>query len=122
MASDRTHGEDRARAERASLVDESKATDGTLAFEPFDPVSTIRQARASLRRLQAVHPRGVAAQRLEEWEQLLNGPTDELLEVITSRSDRGNELRQNSPFAGVLTERERSRILESFRRVHPAEA
>ena len=88
----------------------------------FDPVSTIRQARASLRRLQAVHPRGVAAQRLEEWEQLLNGPTDELLEVITSRSDRGNELRQNSPFAGVLTERERSRILESFRRVHPAEA
>ncbi len=87
-----------------------------------DPERTIRRARASLRRLQAAHPRGVAAQRLGEWEQLLNGPIDELLEVITSRSDQGKELRQNSPFAGVLSERERSRILESFRRMHPSAA
>jgi len=59
---------------------------------------------------------------LEEWEQLLNGPIDQLLEMITSRSDRGNELRQNSPFAGVLSERERSRVLASFRRMHPTAA
>ncbi len=88
----------------------------------LDPAGTIRQARANLRRLQAVHARGVAGQRMEEWELLLNGPIDELLEVITSRSDRGNELRQNSPFAGVLSDRERSRVLDSFRRLHPAAA
>jgi excisionase family DNA binding protein len=88
----------------------------------IDPEGTIRQARSSLRRLKTTHPRGVAAQRLEEWERLLDGPIDKLLEVMTSRSERGTELRQNSPFAGVLSERERGRILDNFRRTHAAAA
>lgn len=81
----------------------------------IDPERTRRRARANLRRLKAAHPRGVAARWLGEWERLLDGPVDESLEALTSRSERGCELRQNSPFAGVLTQRERGRILENFR-------
>ncbi|HMK99875.1 MAG TPA: helix-turn-helix domain-containing protein [Acidimicrobiales bacterium] len=88
----------------------------------LDPEGTVRRARRSLRRLKATHPRGVAAQRLEEWSQLLDGPIDELLEVMVSRSEPGTELRQNSPFAGVLTQRERGLVLDNFRRTHPAAA
>jgi len=80
-----------------------------------DPERTLRRARANLRRLKAVHPRGGAARWITEWEQLLAGPVDELLEALTSRSEKGCELRQNSPFAGVLTQRDRGRILETFR-------
>ena len=87
-----------------------------------DPDGTIRRARSNLQRLKATHPRGLAAQRLEEWGQLLDGPIDELLEAMTSRSERGIELRQNSPFAGILSERERGRVLNNFRRAHAAAA
>ena len=87
-----------------------------------DPDGTIRRARSNLQRLKATHPRGLAVQRLEEWGQLLDGPIDELLEAMTSRSERGIELRQNSPFAGILSERERGRVLDNFRRAHAAAA
>lgn len=80
----------------------------------IDPERTLHRARANLRRLRAAHPRGVAERWLGEWERLLDGPIDELVEALTSRSERGCELRQNSPFAGVLTQRERGRILENF--------
>ena len=80
-----------------------------------DPERTLGRARANLRRLKAAHPRGVAAGWLGEWARLLDGPVDELLAAMTSRSERGCELRQNSPFAGVLTQRERARILANLR-------
>jgi excisionase family DNA binding protein len=79
-----------------------------------DPERTVHRARANLRRLKAAHPRGVAAHWLGEWARLLDGPVDELLEAMTSRSERGCELRQNSPFAGVLTQRERARIVANL--------
>jgi excisionase family DNA binding protein len=81
-----------------------------------DPERTMRRVGVNLRRLRAVHPRGTAARWLNEWELLVDGPLDGLLEALTERSERGCELRQNSPFAGVLTERERTRVLASFRR------
>jgi excisionase family DNA binding protein len=81
-----------------------------------DPDRTLRRARANLRALKAAHPRGVAARWLSEWERLLEAPTEEVLEALTSRSEKACELRQNSPFAGVVTERERQRALASFRR------
>lgn len=87
-----------------------------------DPESTIRQARSNLRRLRRTHPRGVGARRLEEWGRLLDGPIDNLLEAMTSRSEHGTELRQNTPFAGVLSGHERGRLLDNFRRMHSAAA
>jgi hypothetical protein len=58
--------------------------------------------------------RGQAKRWLDEWEGLLDGPLDELLTQLTSRSPKGRELRQNSPFAGVLSNEERRRVLDAW--------
>ena len=49
---------------------------------------------------------------LERWKQLVEGPFDELLERIQEESPGMTDLRQSTPFAGVLEPRERWRILE----------
>jgi hypothetical protein len=41
------------------------------------------------------------------WKELLDGPLDRLFDVLVSASPQAVNLRQNSPFAGVLTVRER---------------
>jgi excisionase family DNA binding protein len=58
--------------------------------------------------------RGQTKRWLEEWEDLLRGPAELVLDALTSKSPRARELRQNSPFAGVLTDAQRVRILEQF--------
>jgi hypothetical protein len=47
------------------------------------------------------------------WEELLSRPASEIAAVLAEDSEDGRDLRQNSPFAGVLTEPERRRILEA---------
>jgi hypothetical protein len=48
----------------------------------------------------------------EQWERVLAQPIGEVRRLITEDSDRGRDLRQNSPFAGVLSEAERRAILQ----------
>jgi hypothetical protein len=72
-----------------------------------------------LAKLKAKHSRGVSRRWLDEWETLLRGPLDRVLEALTSRAPRARELRQNSPFAGILNEQERQRVLAAFRPAHP---
>lgn len=79
-----------------------------------DPEHALVKARRNLARLQETHPRGGVSRRLSEWERLLDGPVHQVLEILTSPSPRARELRQNSPFAGVLSERERKAVLASF--------
>lgn len=45
------------------------------------------------------------------WEQLLEQPIPEIRRALVSDSPDADDLRQNSPFAGVLSEPERLRIL-----------
>lgn len=80
-----------------------------------DPQRALSMARGNLQRLLEAHPRGGAAVRLREWERILEGPVSGVLEVLTSRSPRARELRQNTPFAGILAEDERIAVLEAFR-------
>jgi excisionase family DNA binding protein len=80
-----------------------------------DPARVLAKARTNISRLKDVHARG-SGRWLEEWEQLLNGPTRDVLDALTSPSPRARELRQNSPFAGVLTDRERHAVLAGFKR------
>jgi len=79
-----------------------------------DPERTVAEARRNLRNLMAHAPRGSANIWLEEWERLLEGSLPDLLEALTSRSPRSRELRQNSPFAGVLSNEERLRVLAAL--------
>lgn len=70
--------------------------------------SNLEQMRQSVR--------GQAQSWLDEWERLLAGPVPALLGAMTSRSQYGRELRQNSPFAGVLSETERAQVLAAWHR------
>lgn len=82
-----------------------------------DPERVLALARRNLDKMLASSARGSAKVWLHEWSQLLDGPIEGVLEALTSHSPRARELRQNSPFAGVLTERERQDVLRSSERV-----
>jgi excisionase family DNA binding protein len=79
-----------------------------------DPHRATNLARRNLERMRA-STRGQARRWLDEWEDLLNGPIDELLATLVSPSPRGRELRQNSPFAGLLSEAERAKVLDAWK-------
>jgi hypothetical protein len=49
-----------------------------------------------------------------EWKTLLDGPLADLLAFMISPSEDARRLRQCSPFAGILSPRERWKIYESF--------
>ena len=44
----------------------------------------------------------VTARWAEEWLEVLDRPLDEVVAVITDPGERARQLRQTSPFAGVL--------------------
>lgn len=80
-----------------------------------DPDRVLNQARDDLRRWAATQRAdGRAVRYLQEWERVLDRGLDEVLETLTGTSARCCELRQNSPFAGVLSGPARARILRSF--------
>lgn len=49
------------------------------------------------------------------WEEVLNRPLPEIKRVLTDDDQAARDLRQNSPFAGELSEPERRKILEMIR-------
>jgi hypothetical protein len=50
-----------------------------------------------------------------EWQQILSQPVDEICTLLCSESDNAQRLRQNSPFASVLTPKEVWEIKSRFR-------
>ncbi len=89
----------------------SHAVAGRLAI---DPEAGLALARLNLEKMRGASPRGAAKVWLDEWAQLLDGPLLVLLTALTSRSPRSRELRQNSPFAGVLSDEERLSVLANL--------
>lgn len=55
----------------------------------------------------------VARPYAEAWQTALAAPLGELVVALVERSERMNDLRQVSPFAGVLDARERWRVRKS---------
>jgi hypothetical protein len=51
----------------------------------------------------------------DEWLIVLSQPLERLVELITEDNERGRELRQTTPFAGLIPPRERWRIWQSVR-------
>jgi excisionase family DNA binding protein len=80
-----------------------------------DPDGLLQRGRINIRKLQEAHPDGSPSPLLRHWEELMNGPTDELLEVLISPSQWAIELRHSSPFAGELSEKERRWVIRSTR-------
>jgi len=89
-----------------------------------DPDGVLAKAAANIERLRQVHPRGMATMWLDRWRSILDAGAEAVLSMLTSRSPDAVELRQNSPFAGVLSEAERHAVLAAFashwRREHVA--
>lgn len=80
-----------------------------------DPVVVTERATQGLGRLQRIHPEGLVSESLGEWRRIIEAGPVRVLEALTSRDSWAVELRQNSPFAGVLTQEERSAVLAAFR-------
>lgn len=80
-----------------------------------DPSGTIGRARSNLERLRNVHPTGMSAHWGSMWQSVLDEGPDRVLETLTSPTPLSVELRQNSPFAGVLNDAERLSVLAAFR-------
>lgn len=59
--------------------------------------------------------RGSARKWVMEWAHLLEGPLPDLLIALTSPSRHSRELRQMSPFAGLLSDQERQQVLRAAR-------
>jgi plasmid stability protein len=60
--------------------------------------------------------RGSQAQRwLDEWSELVDGPPARLIEVFLGEDEHSIDLRQMSPFAGVLTDPERRAAIRRAR-------
>jgi hypothetical protein len=79
-----------------------------------DPDTVLSKARANLDWLRRIHPDGMAAVWLDRWRTVLEDGAEAVLDVLTSRAPNAVELRQNSPFAGVLSEVERRAVLAAF--------
>lgn len=76
-----------------------------------NPEATITKAKHNLAAMKNSPSRGSTRVWLNEWESLLNGPMINLLQALTASTQRSRELRQNSPFAGVLSETAREQAL-----------
>lgn len=87
-----------------------------VASRLLDTEDEVRaKAERNLRTLRRADADGRAASYLDEWAHLLDGPTDTLVETLTSGRQSARDLRQVSPFAGVLTQDERQRIIKAIR-------
>ena len=79
-----------------------------------DPEPARERARQHLGRLKQMHPH--AAGLLEQWERWLDYPTDELAAKILDPGPTAREMRQVSPFVGLLRPEDRVRVLREARR------
>jgi hypothetical protein len=73
----------------------------------------LTRARARIEELLAGEPDG--ARWLREWLSLIDRGPEAVLRAMTSTDPLARELRQNSPFLGILSDKERRAVLEAFR-------
>ena len=87
------------------------------------PAKVVEKAKRNLAKFPSVidvsHP--WAAQLVSTWRRWLALPPDELARRIVEEDGwLERDMRQSSPFAGVLTEQERYKVLAEFRRAEEA--
>lgn len=78
-----------------------------------DPEPVLRRARRQLRLLTKGHEH--AAPLLRRWNGWLGLPIADLVERMLDPGQQARDMRQVSPFAGVLSARERTAVLRDFR-------
>jgi transcriptional regulator with XRE-family HTH domain len=56
----------------------------------------------------------------QEWSELLGGPLEDVVAALIDPGERGYELRQSTPFTGLIPEDERLEAVRKASRVHRA--
>jgi transcriptional regulator with XRE-family HTH domain len=79
-----------------------------------DPDSVLPKARKTLDLMMKSHPH--AAPLLTEWDAILRRPVPEIVAILLDPRPKARELRQVTPFAGVLSARERAHSYRRFAR------
>jgi excisionase family DNA binding protein len=79
-----------------------------------NPPAVLAAAAINLRRLRRMHPEGRAWDWLDRWEATLDEGVESVLDALTSSAEYAIELRNTSPFAGILPEAERRAVLAAF--------
>lgn len=77
-----------------------------------DPTGTLEYARTTIERLLEGEPAG--ARWLRQWLDLINRGPEAVMRAMASIDPIARELRQNSPFLGLLPDDERLAILDAF--------
>ena len=81
-----------------------------------DPERVLGIARDNIRRWREVHaerPPILAA--LGQWSDILDEGVESIVATLTGQTEAAEDLRQNSPYAGVLSQKQREQALTSFR-------
>ena len=82
-----------------------------------DPEAVMAKGRANLDQWQTAHrSTGMTARWMQLWREKLDEGVDAVAEALSSDSRSAVELRQNSPFAGVVQPEVRLQVLKSFSR------
>lgn len=80
-----------------------------------DPVAVRQKAISTLKRWKK---QGSWCTGFSKWEKLLKRSSDQyILSIMLEKSDRGDALRQTSPFVGIISEEQRMAVIEEFRRM-----
>lgn len=100
---------------RHRLADmKSRALHEAIAMKLLQNPKLAERALANLQVLRRKNPSGHPYH--EAWENLLRGDRIRLLQTLTAPTEHAQAMRQESPFAGVLHQDERRRVLERFTR------
>jgi excisionase family DNA binding protein len=81
-----------------------------------DPDLVLGKAAENLDRLLVQHQGTMTEVWLMRWREKLRQGPGAVLKVLTSEDPEAVELRQNSPFAGVLSQTQRQQVLKAFTR------
>jgi hypothetical protein len=96
-------------------IDErSLALDRQVAAKLRNDPSLLGRARTTLDRWLAQRPSAVPSV-LREWQEILSRwPLEQILELLASSDENTRQLRQSSPFCGILSREERLAILKEY--------
>lgn len=101
------------RREKQRSVWLNRAVVGELARDPDRVIGVARENIARWREVHAERPSILAA--LDRWSQILDDGPDAIALMLNAQTEEAADLRQNSPFAGVLSPEQRTQVLASFR-------
>ncbi len=97
----------RARRERRSLA----LAAATAAVVAADFPAARGRAEENLRRAETVVGDNVSNQWISDWRDVLDRGPDAVREALLDPSPHGHDMRQMTPFAGLLSEKERAAVL-----------